>query len=290
MNTIYIDLLVVINLYITYFLLKASCVFLHRKVSSGRILSGALTGGASSLMILLPTLPFLLNIAAKIIVGGLIVTVVFFPLSKSGSIAEKVSGLAVPALVFVVVNVVFAGLTLMLWFFAAPFGMSYNNGYAYFDISFTVLVVTTAAAYGIIRILRYVLDVKNAGQRSYKVKISRYDSDRRVKNTVTLDALADSGNLLVDYFSGLPVVICPYSSIKKVAPAGVLEKEPPVGIRLLPYNTVNSAGLIPVFKADEIVITDASSDNSCGKSVSALIGVAEDLSQLTAIFNPKLLI
>jgi stage II sporulation protein GA (sporulation sigma-E factor processing peptidase) len=270
MGTIYIDLLVVINLYITFFLLKGTAAFLHKKITNSRIIAGSLAGGASSLVILLPPLGFLLNIAVKIAAGMLIIIISFG--YKNGYEYLKNS------LIFVIINVVFAGLALLLWFFSAPLGMELNNGVAYFDISFTALVMTTALSYGLVRLLRYILDVKQVGERSYKIEITAGG------NSVTLDAIPDSGNMLTDYFTGLWVIICPYSQAEQIAPDGILADEPPPGIRLLPYNTIDSSGLIPVFKAEKIVIK---ADNMPDKSVNALIGITKKNSP--AIFNPKLL-
>jgi stage II sporulation protein GA (sporulation sigma-E factor processing peptidase) len=271
MGIIYIDLLVIINIYITFFMIKATSAFLHRKITNRRILFGSLAGGISSLLILLPAFSLFVNIGAKIIIGMLLVLIVFG--YKSGYEYLKNS------FIFIIVNVIFAGLTLLLFFFAAPLGMDFNNGYVYFDISFISLIVTTALAYGLIRVLRYALDVKQAGDREYKVAVTIGEK------TVTLEALADSGNMLNDYFSGLPVIICSYSLLEDVAPEGVLNDVPPVGVRLLPYNTISSAGLIPTFRVDEIVIK---TNDFPDKSVEALIGVTK--SDSPAIFNPKLLI
>jgi stage II sporulation protein GA (sporulation sigma-E factor processing peptidase) len=254
-NTIYIDLLVIINLYITYFLLKGASAFLHRKLAVRRLLAGSFAGGLTSLLILLPPLHILLNVILKIAAGMLIIWIAFG--YKSGYEYLKNS------LIFIIINIVFAGATLLLWFFAAPLSMEFNNGFVYFDISFFALVITTAIAYGLIRLLRYILDVKQIAEREYKIEILLNGKK------ITLEALADSGNLLTDYFTGLPVIICPQSAVM-----------PPEKFRLLPYNTIDSSGLIPVFRADEIVIND--------KSVNALIGITDK--ENPAIFNPKLLI
>ena len=254
---IYIDLLVIINLYITFFLLKASACFLHRKITNRSLLLTSLAGGVSSLVILLPPLPFLLNIGVKVIVGMVLVLIAFGFKSRYEYLKNS--------LVFIIINVVFAGLTLMLWLFAAPLGMEYNNGYTYFNISAPVLIVTTSLAYGLIRVLRYFLDVKGAGDREHTVTITV------AGKSVTLDAIADSGNLLTDYFTGLPVIVCPVDSLKSIP-----QKSP----RLLPYNTIDSNGLIPVFRVDSVVINT--------KPVNAMIGVAEN--NTIAIFNPRLLL
>jgi len=282
MGTVYIDLLVIINLYITYFLLKGTGVFLHRKIGAARSIIGAAAGGLTSLAILLPPLPFVGNIAVKVI-AGLIITLIAFGYGGFGEYVKN-------ALFFIIINIVFAGLTLLIWLFAAPPGMAYGNGFVYFDISFTALVITTALAYGLIKLLRYVMDVKTSADRVYFVEIANNGA------TATLPALADSGNMLVDYFSGMSVIICEESAINAIIPEALkahggdisTDEDFPSGIRFLPYTTINSAGVIPVFKAERIVIkTDGKPD----KSVRALIGVTkEKIDGFNAIFNPKIII
>ncbi|MCL2633636.1 MAG: sigma-E processing peptidase SpoIIGA [Oscillospiraceae bacterium] len=268
MGTIYIDLLIIINIYITFFMIRSSGAFLHRKIGAVRVLLGSIAGGASSLIIFLPPLPFLLTISIKIAIGLLITLIVF----GYKNIHEYLKN----ALIFTIITVVFAGFTMLLWLFAAPLSMAYRNGIAYFNISFPALVITTALAYGLIKLLRYILDIRQAAQRSYTVQIIR------TGYAVELNALADSGNMLTDYFSGLPVIICPKSAVKELIPD--------VGARLLPYNTINSSGLVSVFRADSIIIkTDGKPD----KSVKALVGVNphhNENDEIKAIFNPKLLI
>ena len=54
MTTIYIDILVCLNVIVNYFLLLASGKFLSRPYKRWRILLGAFLGGLYSLYILLP--------------------------------------------------------------------------------------------------------------------------------------------------------------------------------------------------------------------------------------------
>ncbi|MCL1832720.1 MAG: sigma-E processing peptidase SpoIIGA [Oscillospiraceae bacterium] len=265
MSTIYVDLLVIINIYITYFLLRGTAVFLHRSVTRRRLLLGSVAGGLSSLIILLPTLLLVINAVLRIAVGGLIVFIAFGWGNRRDFLKN--------ALFFMIVNVVFAGFTLMLWFFAAPLGMEWTGGVVYFDVSLPVLIVTTAFAYGLIRLLRYIMDVKNAGDKAYRITITMSGK------AVELDAIADSGNMLTDYFTGLPVIVVSKSAGLATADAGLP--------RLLPYNTIDSAGLISVYRASNIVIK---SESNVSKPVNALIGITDSDKTAHAIFNPKLLI
>lgn len=267
-NIIYIDALFIINLYVNFFLIKACGAFLHRKISPARCVLGAASGGLSSLVILLPSLPLLLNTTIRLGIGSLLVLIVF----GRGKFFKN-------ALVFFVINVIFAGVMLALSLFASPLGMIYNNGTVYFDISFLALLVFTAAAYFLIRVLRYFLDVKFNADRIYPV-IFEYNGESRV-----LSAFADSGNTLTDFFTGRPVIICDKSACAGLFPEfSVSSLELVKGLRLLPYSTINGSGIIPVFKPDSVKIEQ--------KEVDVLLGISnEDINKngVNAIFNPKLL-
>jgi hypothetical protein len=83
--------------------------------------------------------------------------------------------------------------------------------------------------------------------------------------------------MLTDCFSGLPVIVVSSS-------AGL---KPTTLPRLLPYNTISGYGLIPVYRAEEIIIKTA---ERADKSVKALVGIGGNNTTTHAIFNPRLLI
>jgi len=262
-NIIYIDTLIIINLYVNFFLLKACGVILHRRIGTARCIWGAVAGGASSLVILFPALPAFMNVLVKIAIGAAIVLIAF----GLGSFRAFLKN----ALVFIVINIIFAGFMLILHLFASPPGMVYNNGVVYLDISFLALVISTAAAYFLIRTMRYFLDVKFNAEKVYNVTFE-YEG-----RSVSLSAFADSGNTLTDFFTGKPVIICDRSVFG--------ENPPRKGIRLLPYNTVSSSDLLPVFKPDSVKIGEKNVDIMIGISKTAI-----NKNGVNAIFNPKLLI
>ena len=51
---IYIDVLILINLYVTYFEIAAVCLLTHRRVNNFRIIIGSAVGAAASLTIFIP--------------------------------------------------------------------------------------------------------------------------------------------------------------------------------------------------------------------------------------------
>jgi stage II sporulation protein GA (sporulation sigma-E factor processing peptidase) len=100
--------------------------------------------------------------------------------------------------------------------------------------------------------------------------------------TVQLRGLADTGNSLVDFFTGKPVIVCDAAGF-----AGIdTDAFPPKGFRLLPIATVSGSGMIPVFQPDEVVIYTEQTGRC--QQVDALVGLGERGNGM-AIFHPRVL-
>lgn len=281
MRVIYIDILVFLNFYVTYFLVIGLCCFLHRKISVSRRIVSSLTGAFSSLTILLPPMPIMANLAIKLVLSFLIT----FASIGFGNIKTFLKN----TFVFFIINCVYAGIMLALWLFAAPMGMVYNNGVSYFNIPLGAVILFTSAAYLILKIIRHTLDSKAELDKKYTVIITTS------KGSVFLKAVPDSGNKLTDFISGLPVIFC---DIKKCGSICPNEMEKLIknenydsslikGIRIIPCSTVSGSAVAYCFKPDEIIIDDGESK----KSVNALIGFTKSglkSNECDAIFNPHL--
>lgn len=79
MTTIYIDILVCLNVIVNYFLLLASGKFLSRPYKRWRILLGAFLGGLYSLYILLPQLAQWFTILVELAMAATITLTAFWP-------------------------------------------------------------------------------------------------------------------------------------------------------------------------------------------------------------------
>lgn len=281
--TVYIDVLLIFNLYINYFLISSTALVMRRKVSPKRRLLAAAVGALGSLIILLPPLPFFVTVLIKSAVGALVTFAAFG--------RQMPSDFAVCMLFFLLISFAYGGLMLALWHFAAPLGMVYENGTAYFNIPIGAAAIFTAAGYAAVRAVRYFADRRIKCVESTPVTISVGS------HSVTLSGFPDTGNALTDIFSGKPVIICSRETISDIIPAEINEylsgnsggissavsQTLSGGIRLLPCRTVGSESLIPIFPADNITVG--------GKAADALIGVSrEKLGNSTdCIFNPKII-
>lgn len=283
---IYLDVLILINLYVTYFQILAVSAFTHRKTAWYRKLSAAGIGAVASLSIFIPQEMVLTLTLLKIFLCALIAFVAF---GYTGFRAYAVS-----VLFLMLVSFVFSGLMLCVWLFAAPMKMLFINGTVYFGIDTMTIILSTCAAYGVVRIIRYILDKNGKTDGKYTVIIKNNGRECR------LSALADSGNGIVDCFSGLPVIVCRRDMCADVSPPAIdmIENNSDIsdigtqmikGVRIMPFSTVGKGGLICMFKAESVVIDDET--NKEKYPVNALIGIViGGRQEYEAIFNPKILV
>lgn len=283
---IYLDVLILINLYVTYFQILAVSVFTHRKTVWYRKLSAAGIGAVASLSIFIPQEMVLTLTLLKIFLCALIAFVAF---GYTGFRAYAVS-----ALFLMLVSFVFSGLMLCVWLFAAPMKMLFINGTVYFGVDTMTIILSTCAAYGVVRIIRYILDKNGKTDGKYTVIIKNNGRECR------LSALADSGNGMVDCFSGLPVIVCRRDMCADVSPPAIemIENNSDIseigtqmikGVRIMPFSTVGKGGLICMFKAESVVIDDETNEEKY--PVNALIGIViGGRQEYEAIFNPKILV
>ncbi len=271
---IYIDVLLALNLYINYFLIRSAALLLRAKPSPKRCLLAAAIGAASSLVILIPDLPVVAALLIKAATGVAMVLTAFGIGSKYDVVLR--------VLVMLSVSFIFSGLMLALCSFVAPLGMVCSNGITYFDIPISAVAVLTIIAYCVIKVIRRFTDKKISSSDISEVTIRCGDIAAKLKG------FPDTGNGLCDPFSGRPVIICTAATIETILPDNVRlylsgELADDIGIRLVPCNTVTSEGLIPIFNADSVLIK--------GKNADAVIGVSKCgfRTDIDCIFDPKIL-
>ncbi len=270
--TIYVDVLVALNLYINFFLLYSTALFLKRRPSRLKLVLSAFVGALGALIILAPPLGYLLSALYKIALGALMTFIAFGK--------QKPSDFAVSALFFILVNFIFAGAVNAFWTFFSPLEMVCENGVFYFDIPVAAVIAFTAAAFFLIKLVKFIASKNSRINKFCEVKIISENAE------ITLNGLCDTGCDVKDIFTGTPVVICAAEKITKIIPqsvndyfnGGSVEK-----IRLIPLNTVSDETLIPVFRPQQIIIN--------GKSADALIGVSGKKlgDDVDCVLNPEII-
>lgn len=207
MVTVYADVLVGMNLYVTWFLLLASERLAGVRSSALRRGLAALCGGLASLLIFLPELPFPLLFFGKLLLAAGIVW-----------IAGGYGGwrrFCKEMIFFFAANFLFAGAMIALWLAFSPPRLVIRNGAVYYHVSALTLAVSTILAYGGIRLFAFFRERRTPEKLLYRAELAV--GDRRTVCTVFLD----TGNRLRGA-GGLPAVLCRREIFAQLFPEEVL--------------------------------------------------------------------
>ncbi len=284
MTYIYLDVLLITNIYVNYFLLKGTARISHTALTVKRCIAASVFGSVTAMTIFFPVMNFFVIAVIKLLGAMFIIRVAFAKLSLKRFIKLT--------LIFFGISFIFGGVMVAICEITKASAIIVNNYSLYFDISTFTLAVSTIIAYVVICVICNILDKKCNANHSFKV-IVELCGER-----LSLGGICDTGNSLVDTFTGKPVIICHSEKLFKLAnldenkqydAEGYLDALKGFkGVRLLPYSTICNSGIIPAFLADGILIENEKGEI---KPVDAYIGLSQKQnSEFEAIFNPRLLI
>ncbi len=273
---IYLDILIFSNVMLTLIFIKLLSLTVHTRLRRKNKLLCLIPAAASSLLIILKPQNYaesLLIILAKIFSVTLIVKLAF------GLRLEK--RLFTYSAAYIAVNIAFGGICMLLWeFFGAGF-IRAGNFTVYFDVPLWLLILCTAAAYLLITLYEKLIFISAVKNESYRAAFVCGDF------SAEMPAVSDTGNRLIDSFSGEPVVIFSSSKIYYHFDLDDPGKYPVTGFHMIPCSTVAGASVIPVTLRGRITI---SNDSGQIKELKCAAGIIKSSGSERAIFDPRLLI
>lgn len=247
--TVYVDVLLLINTLVNYFLLLGVKIITRAESKRIRLLLGALSGGVSALSVFL-NLGFIVTLI-KILTAALMVRIAFPFIS--GKVYFK------RCVWLFLISAVFSGICLAVYLLFDTDLIIYSNGTVYFDIDISFLTVCTVISYvAVTLILRYT-DKKAPKNQYYPITLIS-GSEK-----ITLRGFMDTGNSLKEPFSFDPVIVTSKEIYKKLYSSGQRPKE-----RIIPVSTVNGGGIMTAFRLDGAVFTGKEIHNiylGCGESL-----------------------
>ena len=240
---IYADVLVCINILITYIFLVCSRVVINLPTSKWGIILSSVVGGFSALIILWDDMGVMLSVIYKLIVSAVITYLAFMP--------SRIRAFLKACVTFSGVSMLFGGVMYFIELTFKPHNIMYYNGTIYFDMNIKYLIGCTFIIYGVFLGANYFLQKKSFKNEVYTVCIGFRNTE------VTLRGFVDTGNSLSDGLTGKAVCV---AELKAVAPlftyeelmyfkSGEMEKMPDslVGtIRFIPCETVGESFFLPV--------------------------------------------
>ena len=239
---IYVDVLLALNWWIDYLLLLAVRRTAGNGTKAWRLAVGALVGALSCLTLLLPPLPLWVTLLVRLLAAALMVTVAFRRRSWRDWLRRV-------AYLFAY-SVGLAGLCGALYFFVAPQGFYVSNGVVYYSVPPLLLVALTVACYGILWLWEQWSRRRAPKEHLLQVRLTHQGRQ------VTFPCLYDSGNHLIEPFSGYPVLVVERATAEQILPVpAIMERlTPGDGWRLIPYATLGGDGLLAAFVPTAVAV------------------------------------
>ena len=279
--TVYADVLIVVNLFVNYALLLCSSMIVKNRISNLRLLLGALIGSLYGLVIFLPEIPRYFELPMRIAVSALIAFAAFG--------YRNLRRFLRCFFTFLAVTFAFGGIMLVLWVTVAPVGMIYSNGTVYFDIDLSVLAVSTVVCFTLVSLISRLTARRAPSNSVYNLTVE--NGGKAISGV----ALCDTGNSLVESFSGYPVVIGEYDTLIGILPQSIVDYyENPAAhsgaenFRLIVCNTVSDVGVLPSFRPKKVEFSSLNRRIATDEVYIAVTKNRIGAGEFDFIFNPKI--
>ncbi|MBQ8001984.1 MAG: sigma-E processing peptidase SpoIIGA [Clostridia bacterium] len=284
MITVYIDVLFGINFLINILIVEGTAAIISEDIKWYRSLLAAFLGSVYAVAVFFPSMGFAQSLAMKILLSALMVVCAFK--IKNGRHFVKLLGC------FYLVSFIFGGgiiAVMSMTRLGSMTGAVYSNGTVYFNLPWKVLIGSAAGVYFMVYMFGRIRK-----KRLAKVSLSRKLTIYINGNSVSTNAIIDTGNSLFDPITGKPVIVCEYAELKGVVPeadnGSLVEKMSRAGlkVRLIPFSSIGrEKGLMPGFMPD-MVLLDGKEVKSC------VVGISEiplsSRAEYHALLNPSVII
>ncbi len=254
---IYGDVLIVINFSMDFLALFITAKIMHIKLNSKKITLSSIIGAIYSLVILSLNLPRFFS--------GIISIAMAFLLTFTAYGKQKIQTFIKNTIVFYIVNFALGGgITaicnlLNVWQNKRNLMINGTFDVIYGDLPFGILALL-AILCGIFSLVSGKIIKKKTAEKTCSLLIAFN------QNTITLEALIDSGNLLREPLSGKPVIVASYSYMRKLIPIELIPlfKSKDTSclennifsskIRIIPISTVGGNNLLFGLLADKVFL------------------------------------
>jgi len=277
---IYADILVAVNYYVSYLLLCGAEHISGIPLSRRRKVLAALVGGLCAMAVFLPLRGFVCGLALRVVTSAAMLCTAW-----PGRYIKDYLRLGI---ILLVTSFLFAGGVMALCLLWPALPLACPGGMIYFDISPLLLLLTVTGCYLLLGLLKRFYSCTRTRQLVYPMTLGYGGKE------ITLRMLKDSGNRLVEPFSGLPVAVC---SLPVLAPLLSAEEcdavrfpargdSLPSGFRLVSYQAVGGGGLLAAFRPEKLCLHSGGQIYDCLAWVAVQEGAMADCD---GVFNPDML-
>lgn len=232
MRTVYVDVLIVVNMVIDWIMLLSAGRLLKLSTKPRRVLLGGAAGSVCSLAALLPKLAPPVNLLLDIGFAALMVFTAY------GRASPK--NFFIRTLTLFAVSFSFCGAMIFICTVFHPSGIAVVNDVVYFNINPVVLILLTLCCFYSLKLFSRITR-KDFGKRICLVSV-------KIGGSVSeFQAIVDSGCHVTEPFSGNFVIIADKSCINSIS----LTNFP---IRIIPYQSLGGNGILKGIMTEEASI------------------------------------
>lgn len=259
--TVYLDVILIENLCMNYIILFATGYIMKLKIKQFQIIISSLIGGIYAITAYMNIIPVYSKLITKIILSISMVYIAYYPKNIKLCLKEL--------LLFYLVSFVFGGCAFALLYIIKPQDILMKNGVYIGTYPIKVAIIGALLGF-ILTYLAFKLIKNRITKKSVFYEITIFFKGKTVEAT----AMLDTGNLLKDPISQMPVILIQKSKLSQIIPRNILENlENVLGgdysleiseterneyfskLKIIPFNSIGKQnGVLIGFKADKIQI------------------------------------
>lgn len=261
--TIYVDIIILENIGMNYIILLATGTILKAKIKPIRLLLSSMVGAIYVLITFFRILEVYSGFFMKIVLSIVMIYMAFTP--KSGKVLCK------QVLLFYLTSFVFGGCAFALLYFVRPQDILMRNGL--YIGTYPIKIAILGAILGFVILTIAFKIVKNKmNKKDYYCNTKLYFEGKQT----TIKTMIDTGNMLKDPISQIPVIVVEKEALKELLPNYLLENAENIltgnylagegdscirKVRVIPFSSLGKQnGLLLGIKIDKAVIEEEESE------------------------------
>lgn len=259
--TIYIDVVLIENLFMNYIILFATGYILKMKRRYLNLFISAMIGGVYSILAYMRVLELYSNFFMKIILSITMIYIAYSP--------KNIKEMLKVLLFFYLISFVFGGCAFAFLYFIKPQEILYRNGVFVGTYPIKITILGAMIGFIVVHIAFYIIKTK-INKKNIFCDLTIFIQ----KDEIELKALIDTGNMLKDPITNRPVIVVEKKSLQGIIPNEILNNlESILGgdtrkkiyseeninyiskFRVIPFKSLGKEnGLLLGFKVDKITI------------------------------------
>ena len=261
--TIYLDVVLIENLCMNYIILFATGYLLKRRMNHIRLILSALIGGIYSILAYMEILEIYSNFILKIILSIVMVYLAYN--------AKNIKQLSKELIFFYLTSFVFGGCAFALLYFIKPQEILMIDGTYIGTYPLKIAVLGGIVGFTI-TVIAFKFMKKRISKKDMYCNITIYFNEKNIE----VIALLDTGNMLKDPITSMPVIVVEKEILKNILPDNILNNlnkiiggDVPKEIyedenlkfitrfRVIPFSSIGKTnGMLLGFKANKVEIKD----------------------------------